>query len=103
MRYGTVFSARQFDGECRCLRLIQPGAARDAFDGVAAVVARTEVHARVDAGRVAAQDLLDRGNLFHQVAPGNALESAQRGNGAARRRRSDRFQKHQLQHGAKRP
>ncbi len=56
----------------RCLR-----DARQRLDGVAVAVAGAEVHLRVDAGRVAAQRLLDGRQRLDEVAPVHRAEQAQ--------------------------
>ncbi len=67
----------------RHFQFVRAGALRDALDDVAVAVARVEVHARVDARRVFAEQRIDEAHRLEEVAPVERREQPHRGDDVA--------------------
>ncbi len=75
-----AFERAQRDAELRLA-----AGRRERFDGAALTIAAQEIHAAVDAGRIAAQRLFDRADRFEIFAPVEHRAEAQAGDGVRHR------------------
>ena len=83
--------AGQRQGCGRHVAFALPVLAREALDGMAVMVARGEIHVRIDACRVAPQRLLDHARGLDKGVPVDAFDRAQAGQAVGERGRIQRL------------